>query len=117
MRQDPDIIMVGEVRDLETAEVTIQAALTGHLVLSTLHTNDAPAAITRMLDLGVPPYLLGATVIGVMAQRLVRVLCPNCRQAHPVTPEDEALWIASSPRGKPIAQRSSIRRSVASTAA
>ena len=92
MRQDPDIIMVGEVRDLETAEVTIQAALTGHLVLSTLHTNDAPAAITRMLDLGVPSYLLGATVLGIMAQRLVRVLCPSCKQAHPATPEDEVLW-------------------------
>ncbi len=92
MRQDPDIIMVGEVRDLETAEVTVQAALTGHLVLSTLHTNDAPAAMTRLLDLGVPSYLLGATVLGVMAQRLVRVLCPNCKKALPATPEHEALW-------------------------
>ncbi len=79
MRQDPDIIMVGEIRDLETAEMAIQAALTGHLVLSTLHTNDAPSAITRMLDLGVPPYLLNATVVGVMAQRLVRTLCPSCK--------------------------------------
>ena len=92
MRQDPDIIMVGEVRDLETAEIAIQAALTGHLVLSTLHTNDAPAAITRMLDLGVPSYLLGATVLGVMAQRLVRVLCPACKRSAPATVEDEALW-------------------------
>jgi len=92
MRQDPDIIMVGEIRDLETAEVAIQAALTGHLVLSTLHTNDAPAAVTRMLDLGMPSYLISATVLGVMAQRLVRVLCPNCKKAHPATPEDEALW-------------------------
>ena len=92
MRQDPDIIMVGEVRDLETAEVAIQAALTGHLVLSTLHTNDAPSAVTRMLDLGVPSYLLGATVLGIMAQRLVRVLCPSCKKASPATPEDEALW-------------------------
>lgn len=79
MRQDPDIIMVGEIRDLETAEMAIQAALTGHLVLSTLHTNDAPSAITRLLDLGVPPYLLSATVLGVMAQRLVRTLCPHCK--------------------------------------
>ena len=79
MRQDPDIIMVGEIRDLETAEMAIQAALTGHLVLSTLHTNDAPTAITRMLDLGVPPYLIKATVLGVMAQRLVRTLCPHCK--------------------------------------
>jgi hypothetical protein len=81
MRQDPDIIMVGEIRDLETAEMAIQAALTGHLVLSTLHTNDAPSAMTRLLDLGVPPYLLSATVIGVMAQRLVRTLCPHCKKA------------------------------------
>jgi len=80
MRQDPDIIMVGEIRDLETAEMAIQAALTGHLVLSTMHTNDAPSAITRLLDLGVPPYLISATVVGVMAQRLVRTLCKDCRQ-------------------------------------
>ena len=92
MRQDPDIIMVGEIRDLETAEVAIQAALTGHLVLSTLHTNDSPAAVTRMLDLGVPSYLISATVLGVMAQRLVRVLCPNCKRTSPATPEDEVMW-------------------------
>ncbi len=79
MRQDPDIIMVGEIRDLETAEMAIQAALTGHLVFSTLHTNDAPSAITRMVDLGVPPYLISATVIGVLAQRLARTLCPLCK--------------------------------------
>ena len=80
MRQDPDIIMVGEIRDLATAEMAIQAALTGHLVFSTLHTNDAASAITRLSDLGVPPYLIGATVIGVLAQRLVRTLCPSCKQ-------------------------------------
>lgn len=80
MRQDPDIIMVGEIRDLETAEMAIQAALTGHLVFSTLHTNDAASAITRLTDLGVAPYLIGATVIGVLAQRLVRTLCPACKQ-------------------------------------
>ena len=79
MRQDPDIIMVGEIRDLQTAEMAIQAALTGHLVLSTLHTNDAPAAVVRLLELGVPDYLLEATLIGVMAQRLVRTLCPDCK--------------------------------------
>lgn len=79
MRQDPDIIMVGEIRDLETAEMAIQAALTGHLVFSTLHTNDAPSAISRLVDLGVPPYLLNATVLGVLAQRLVRALCKECR--------------------------------------
>jgi general secretion pathway protein E len=79
MRQDPDIIMVGEIRDLATAEMAIQAALTGHLVFSTLHTNDAASAITRLTDLGVPPYLIGATVIGVLAQRLARTLCPACK--------------------------------------
>ena len=80
MRQDPDIIMVGEIRDLETAEMAIQAALTGHLVFSTLHTNDAASAVTRLIDLGVPPYLIGSTVIGVLAQRLVRTLCPSCKK-------------------------------------
>jgi general secretion pathway protein E len=80
MRQDPDIIMVGEIRDLETAEMAIQAALTGHLVFSTLHTNDSVSAITRLIDLGVPPYMIGATVIGVLAQRLVRTLCTSCKQ-------------------------------------
>jgi len=79
MRQDPDIIMIGEIRDLETAEMATQAALTGHLVLSTLHTNDAPSAITRLMELGIPPYLIRATVLGVMAQRLVRTLCPSCK--------------------------------------
>ena len=92
MRQDPDIIMVGEIRDLETAEMAIQAALTGHLVLSTLHTNDAPSAVTRMLDLGVPAYLLSATLLGIMAQRLVRILCPHCKTAAPLTPDEEAQW-------------------------
>ncbi|RJG14551.1 GspE/PulE family protein [Massilia cavernae] len=79
MRQDPDIIMVGEIRDLGTAEMAIQAALTGHLVLSTLHTNDAPSAVMRLLELGVPYYLLEATLVGIMAQRLVRTLCPHCK--------------------------------------
>lgn len=88
MRQDPDIIMVGEIRDLETAEMAIQAALTGHLVFSTLHTNDAASAITRLSDLGVPPYLIGATVIGVLAQRLVRTLCASCKQPDEATTAD-----------------------------
>jgi general secretion pathway protein E len=89
MRQDPDVIMVGEIRDLETAEMAIQAALTGHLVFSTLHTNDAASAITRLADLGVPPYLISATVIGVLAQRLARTLCPACKQPDDsVTRED-----------------------------
>jgi general secretion pathway protein E len=81
LRQDPDIIMIGEIRDQETAEMAIQAALTGHLVLSTLHTNDAPSAISRLQELGVAHYLIKATLIGVMAQRLVRVLCPHCKRA------------------------------------
>jgi general secretion pathway protein E len=89
LRQDPDIIMVGEIRDLETAEMAIQAALTGHLVISTLHTNDAPLAITRLLELGVAPYLIKATVLGVMAQRLVRTLCPHCKT---VGDSDPDVW-------------------------
>ncbi len=95
MRQDPDIIMVGEIRDLETAETAIQAALTGHLVLSTLHTNDAPTAITRLSDLGVPSYLMTSTVLGVMAQRLVRVLCPACKEKQVL--EDSAWELLVSP--------------------
>lgn len=89
LRQDPDIIMVGEIRDLETAEMAVQSALTGHLVLSTLHTNDAPTAITRLLELGLPPYLIRSTTLGVMAQRLVRILCPHCKEAGDI---DEATW-------------------------
>ncbi|NLD69049.1 MAG: type II/IV secretion system protein [Limnobacter sp.] len=92
MRQDPDIIMVGEIRDLETAEMAVQAALTGHLVLSTLHTNDAPSAITRLLDLGVAPFLLKSTLLGVMAQRLVRTLCDKCKAAGDPVPDDD--WSA-----------------------
>jgi type II secretory ATPase GspE/PulE/Tfp pilus assembly ATPase PilB-like protein len=89
LRQDPDVIMVGEIRDLETAEIAIQAALTGHLVLSTLHTNDAPEAVTRLLDIGVEPYLISSSVIGVLAQRLVRTICPHCKK--PVPPDEEVL--------------------------
>jgi general secretion pathway protein E len=92
MRQDPDIIMVGEIRDLETAEMAIQAALTGHLVLSTLHTNDAPSAVMRLLELGVPHYLLEATLIGIMAQRLVRTLCPHCKSPDGELSDD--VWRA-----------------------
>jgi general secretion pathway protein E len=88
MRQDPDIIMVGEIRDLATADMAVQAALTGHLVFSTLHTNDAPSAIVRLMELGVPPYLINATVLGVLGQRLVRTLCPQCRQPDPGTPRE-----------------------------
>ena len=91
LRQDPDIIMVGEIRDRETAEMAVQAALTGHLVLSTLHTNDAPSAIARLSEIGVPPYLISATLIGVVAQRLVRTLCPHCKQE---TDFDHLEWEA-----------------------
>ncbi|MDH5393984.1 MAG: GspE/PulE family protein, partial [Gammaproteobacteria bacterium] len=89
LRQDPDIIMIGEIRDMETADMAIQAALTGHLVLSTLHTNDAPTAITRLMDIGVPPYLINSVLIGVMAQRLVRTLCPHCKEAVDI---EEEQW-------------------------
>jgi general secretion pathway protein E len=84
LRQDPDIIMIGEMRDLETAENAVQAALTGHLVLSTLHTNDAPSSITRLLDLGVPPFLIQSTLVGIMAQRLVRKICNHCMESFDV---------------------------------
>src|SRR5207249_4493918 len=84
LRQDPDIIMVGEMRDLETAGIAIEASLTGHLVLSTLHTNDAPSAVIRMMDMGVEPFLISATVIGVLAQRLGRKVCQNCKEAYDV---------------------------------
>ena len=89
MRQDPDIIMVGEIRDAETANMAVQASLTGHLVLSTLHTNDAPSSITRLHDLGIQPFLTSATILGVMAQRLLRTLCSHCKQALDVTPDSE----------------------------
>jgi len=89
MRQDPDVIMVGEIRDLQTADMAVQAALTGHLVFSTLHTNDAPSAVTRLMELGVPPYLINATLLGVLAQRLVRTLCKQCRQRDREASPDE----------------------------
>jgi type II secretory ATPase GspE/PulE/Tfp pilus assembly ATPase PilB-like protein len=86
LRQDPDVIMVGEIRDLETSEVAIQAALTGHLVLSTLHTNDAPEAITRLMDIGVEPYLISSSLVGILAQRLIRTICPNCKVSYEADP-------------------------------
>ncbi|MBI2932520.1 MAG: Flp pilus assembly complex ATPase component TadA, partial [Planctomycetes bacterium] len=89
VRQDPDIIFVGEIRDMETASIAIQAALTGHLVFSTLHTNDAPGAVTRLLDLGVEPYLVASSVIGVIAQRLVRLNCKHCSEEY--VPSEESL--------------------------
>lgn len=102
MRQDPDIIMIGEIRDPETAEMAVQAALTGHLVISTVHTNDAPSAISRMLELGIPAYLLRATVVGIMAQRLVRTLCPHCKTSTAMDSGDwqelTRPWKAAQPR-------------------
>ena len=101
LRQDPDIIMIGEIRDLETAQMAVQAALTGHLVLSTLHTNDAPAAVTRLLELGVPYYLIRSTLIGVIAQRLIRTYCPHCVERVEADPEQwktlMAPWKAETP--------------------
>ena len=85
LRQDPDIVMIGEIRDLETAQIAVQASLTGHLVLATLHTNDAVSAVTRLVDMGIEPFLLSSSLLGVVAQRLVRKLCPQCRQPDPVT--------------------------------
>jgi general secretion pathway protein E len=101
MRQDPDIIMVGEIRDIETAEMAIQAALTGHLVLSTLHTNDAPSAVTRLLDLGVPAYLIHSSVLGIMAQRLVRTLCPACKAPRGISDEEWTSLIRPFKAAKP----------------
>jgi len=88
LRQDPDVIMVGEIRDLETAEIAIQASLTGHLVFSTVHTNDAAGAVTRLVDMGVEPFLVASSLIGILAQRLVRVLCKDCRAPYLPAPEE-----------------------------
>ncbi len=101
LRQDPDIIMVGEIRDEETARIAIHAALTGHLVLSTLHTNDAPGAVTRLADMGVEPFLVASSVIGVVAQRLVRILCTKCREAYTPPPEVVARYGLASPDAPP----------------
>ncbi len=87
LRQDPDVVMIGEIRDLETAEIAVQASLTGHLVLSTLHTNTAVGAITRLMDMGIEPFLISSSLVGIVAQRLVRVLCKECRE--PYTPTEE----------------------------
>jgi general secretion pathway protein E len=86
LRQDPDIIMIGEIRDLETAELAVQASLTGHLVLSTLHTNDSAGALPRLIDIGCEPFLIATSILGVIAQRLVRVLCSNCKAPYAPTP-------------------------------
>ena len=89
LRHDPDVCLIGEIRDQETAQIAVQASLTGHLVFSTLHTNDAPAAISRLIDLGVPGYLIQSTLLGVMAQRLIRTICPHCREQVDL---DDATW-------------------------
>jgi len=100
LRQDPDIVMIGEIRDLETAAIAVQASLTGHLVLSTLHTNTAIGAVTRLRDMGVEPFLLASSLIGVLAQRLVRKLCPHCRQPHTAT-SSECEWLGVNPNMPP----------------
>ena len=92
LRQDPDVIMIGEIRDLETAEIAIQASLTGHLVLSTLHTNDSASAITRLIDMGIEPYLISSSVVAVIAQRLLRVICPGCKRPYTPSGQEMSLW-------------------------
>lgn len=96
LRQDPDIILVGEIRDAETAEIAFRAAMTGHIVLSTLHSNDAPTSVTRLIDMGVPPFLISSGLVGMVAQRLVRRLCPACRRQAPPTPQQAALLTIAS---------------------
>lgn len=96
LRQDPDVVMIGEIRDLETMQIAIQASLTGHLVLSTLHTNTALGAVTRLMDMGIEPFLLSSSLIGVLAQRLVRVLCPTCKQPH-IPDEGERAVLGVAP--------------------
>jgi len=102
LRQDPDIIMVGEIRDHETAENAVQAALTGHLVFSTLHTNDAATSVTRLIDLGIQPFLISSTLIGTMAQRLVRKICQDCKRNRPLTHEEAGMLNLQAPPGKRI---------------
>jgi type II secretory ATPase GspE/PulE/Tfp pilus assembly ATPase PilB-like protein len=103
LRHDPDVIMVGEIRDKDTAQIAIQAALTGHLVFSTLHTNDAPGAVTRLLDMGLEPFLITSTVTGVLAQRLVRSLCPQCRVPYEATAEELAtLHVTAAQLTQPL---------------
>ena len=97
LRQDPDVVMIGEIRDLETAQIAVQASLTGHLVLATLHTNDAPGAVTRLADMGIEPYLLASTLSGVLAQRLVRKLCPACKTPHEPDAAEQSLFAGRAP--------------------
>lgn len=104
LRQDPDVVMIGEIRDIETASIAVQASLTGHLVLSTLHTNTAIGAVTRLRDMGVEPFLLASSLIGVLAQRLVRQLCPHCKEAHSAT-DTECDWLGVKPDQAPLIYR------------
>ena len=104
LRQDPDIILVGEIRDYETAEMAIKAALTGHLVLSTLHTNDAPSAVTRLIDMGSEPFLISSTVIGTLAQRLCRKICPECKEEYTPTEEELKSIDIKLPPGETLAR-------------
>lgn len=106
LRQDPDVVMIGEIRDLETAQIAVQASLTGHLVLATLHTNDAASAVTRLTDMGIEPFLLASSLLGVMAQRLVRRLCPACKQPHPVPMPDAPGVVHYRPVGCPACANS-----------
>ena len=104
MRQDPDVVMIGEIRDLETAEIAVQASLTGHLVLSTLHTNTAIGAVARLRDMGVESFLLSSSLVGLVAQRLVRVLCPQCKSPEPAT-ETECAFLGVDPTHPPMLYR------------
>lgn len=104
LRQDPDVVMIGEIRDLETAEIAVQASLTGHLVLSTLHTNTAVGAITRLMDMGIEPFLISSSLVGIVAQRLVRVLCKGCREAYTPTPE-QCEFLQQDPASPPTIYR------------
>jgi general secretion pathway protein E len=97
LRQDPDVVMIGEIRDLETAQIAVQASLTGHLVLATLHTNDAPGAVTRLVDMGIEPYLLASTLSGVLAQRLVRKLCAECKAPYESDAAERSVFGARAP--------------------
>ena len=102
LRQDPDVVMVGEIRDLETAEIAVQASLTGHLVLSTLHTNSAVGAVTRLQDMGIEPFLLSSSLLGALAQRLVRLLCPDCKSAHPASDSEREMLAMAADDTRPI---------------
>ena len=114
LRQDPDVVMVGEIRDLETAEIAVQASLTGHLVFSTLHTNSAVGAVTRLRDMGVEPFLLSSSLIGVLAQRLVRVLCDNCKEPYTAGPADCMRLVCGADNPPTLYRRGVVRNAISS---